>query len=52
MVHKMLKPDLENFEHHFAGCEMSAIFGSLTILWHCLSLGIRFRGGHEGEAPS
>ena len=24
MVHEMLKPGLENFEHHFAGCEMSA----------------------------
>ena len=25
MVHVLLKPGLENFEHYFARCEMSAI---------------------------
>ena len=25
MVHVLLKPGLENFEHYFASCEMSAI---------------------------
>ena len=30
MVHVLLKPGLENFEHHFAS--------SLSILWDCLSL--------------
>ena len=25
MVHRLLKPGLENFEHYFAMCEMSAI---------------------------
>ena len=25
MVHLLLKPGLENFEHYFASCEMSAI---------------------------
>ena len=25
MVHVLLKPGLENFEHYFAACEMSAI---------------------------
>ena len=36
----MLKPDLENFDHYFARCEMSVIVSSLNILWHCLSLGL------------
>ena len=25
MVHVLLKPGLENFEHYFAACEMSAV---------------------------
>ena len=25
MVHILLKPGLENFEHYFAACEMSAV---------------------------
>ena len=25
MVHALLKPDLENFEHYFTTCEMSTI---------------------------
>ena len=44
MVHVLLKPGLENFEHTLLACEMSAI-GSLNILWHCLSLGL------EGNGP-
>ena len=33
MVHILLKPILENFEHYLLACEMSAIL-------HCLSLGL------------
>ena len=33
MVHILLKPGLENFEHYLLACEMSAIL-------HCLSLGL------------
>ena len=39
-VHVLLKPGLENFEHYFTRCEMSAMCSSLSILWHCLSLGL------------
>ena len=39
-VHILLKPGLENFEHYFVVCEMSAIDNSLNILCHCLSLGL------------
>ena len=41
MVHIVLKPGLENFEHYLLACEMSVISGSLSILWHCLSLGLK-----------
>ena len=33
-IHVLLKPGLENFEHLALACEMSAIFHSLSILWH------------------
>src|SRR5574340_44708 len=33
-VNVLLKPGLENFEHYFS------LSGSLSILWHCLSLGL------------
>ena len=33
-VDVLLKPGLENFEHYFS------LSGSLSILWHCLSLGL------------
>ena len=38
-VHVLLKPGLKNLEHYFTllACEMS---GSLSIVWHCLSLGL------------
>ena len=41
MVHVLLKPGLENFEHYFTsmGYECNFTVGSLSILWHCLSLG-------------
>ena len=35
MVHVLLKPGLENFEHYLLECEMSAIVQSFTIHWHC-----------------
>ena len=41
MVHLLLKPDLENFEHYFASVQDERnLCGSLNILWHCLSLGL------------
>ena len=40
MVHILLKPGLENYSITLLACEMSAISGSLSILWHCLSLGL------------
>ena len=35
LVHVLLKPSLENFEHYFG----EQLCSSLSILWHCLSLG-------------
>ena len=44
MVHVLLKPGLENFEHYFASmwdeCNLCA---SLNVLWHCLSLGFEWK---------
>ena len=40
MVHILLKPGLENFEHYFASVKWVQLFSSLKILWHCLSLGL------------
>ena len=37
-VHILLKPGLENFEHYFASVWDVQLCGSLSILWHCLSL--------------
>ena len=39
MVHVLLKPGMENFEHAILLCEMSAI----SILWHFLSLGLEWK---------
>ena len=40
-VHVFLKPDLESFEYYFNVCEMfEHLCSSLSILWHCLSLGL------------
>ena len=38
-VHVRLKPGLENFEHYLH-VRWVQLHGSLSILWHCLSLGL------------
>ena len=39
LVHVLLKPGLENFEHYLVmlACEMGAVGGNLNILCYCLS---------------
>ena len=44
MVHVLLKPGLENFEHYFASVwDEFQLCGSLRILCHCLSLGLEWK---------
>ena len=45
MVHALLKPGLENFEHYFLACEMSAIVRSFE---HSLALPF-FRIGMKAD---
>ena len=43
-VHALLRPSLENFEHHFASVwDDNILCSSLNILWHCLSLGLEWK---------
>ena len=43
MIHVLLKPGLENFEHYFASMRWVQLCGSLNILWYCLSLGLEWK---------
>ena len=44
IVHVLLKPGLENFEHYFASVrDECKLCGSLSILWHCISLRLEGR---------
>ena len=44
MVHVLLKPGLENFEYHFTSVwDECKLCGSLSILWHCLSLELEWK---------
>ena len=43
MVHVLLKPRLENFEHYFASIWWVRLCGSLSTLWHCVSLGLEWK---------
>ena len=44
MVHIVLKPALEIFEHYFASVwDECKLCGSLRILWHWLSLGLEWK---------
>ena len=44
MVHVLVKPGLENFEHYFISmwdeCNCAIVF---SILWYCLSLGLEWK---------
>ena len=40
MVHVLVKHSLENFEHYFTSMRWVQLCSSLSILWHCLSLGL------------
>ena len=42
-VHLLVKPGLENVGHYLLECEMTAMCGSLSILWHCLSLRLEWK---------
>ena len=39
-VHVLLKPGLENFEHHFTSVWSECNYVVVWGLWHCLSLGL------------
>ena len=41
-VHILLKPGL-NFKYYFHCVRWAQLCGSLTILWHCLSLGLEWK---------
>ena len=42
-VHILLKPGLENFEHYFASVWDECNCVGLSILWHCLALGLEWK---------
>ena len=43
-VHILLKSGLENFDHYFASnVKLEELCGSLSILQHCLSLGLEWK---------
>ena len=42
-VHVLLSPGLENLSITLLACEMRQLCGSLSILWHCLSLGLEWK---------
>ena len=43
MVHILLKPGLENLGHYFASVWWVQLYGSLSVLWHWLSLGMEWK---------
>ena len=47
LVHVLLKISLEEFEHYFANYFAS----SLNILWHCLSLGLKWKLTFSSPLP-
>ena len=42
-VHVLLKPGLENFEHDFTSMWDECNCAVVSILWHCLSLGLEWK---------
>ena len=53
MVHTILKPGLENFEHYFANildeCKCAVVW---TFFWNCLSLGLEWKLTHSSSVPT
>ena len=41
-IHVLLKPGLDSFEHYFPSVWGVQLCSSLSILWHCLSLGFEW----------
>ena len=54
MVHILLKPGLENFEHYFTSVwdEWVQFCGSFRILWHCLSLELEWKLSFSSPAAT
>ena len=50
-VHILLKPGLENFEHLYCVRWMQ-LCGSLSILWHCVSLGLEWKLTFSGPVAT
>ena len=42
-VHILLIPSLKDFEHYFASRKCVQFYGGLDTLWHCLSLGLKWK---------
>ena len=52
-VQVLLKPGLENFEHYFASMwAWVQLCGSLSILWHFLSLGLEWKLTFSGPVAT
>ena len=49
-VHVLLSPGMEDLEHYFA-CVWVQLCGSLSILWHCLSLGLEWKLTFSNTLP-
>ena len=43
LLHELLKPSLENFEHYFSSVRCMQLCHNLNILWHWLSLGLQWK---------
>ena len=51
-VNVLLKPGLENFEHYFTCVRWVQFCGSLSILCHCLSLGLEWKLTFSSPVPT
>ena len=43
LVYVLLKLGLKDFEYYIASVKLAELYGSLSILWHCLSLGLEWK---------
>ena len=53
VVHILLNPGLQNFKHYFTSVwDEYNCGGSLSILWHCLSLGLEWKLTFSGPVAA